>query len=458
MPDNIHFSSASLREFGARYSEALRGHFHEERRRSQKAFKDLIAFPTTADSVPRHVRTPMKTASLCALTGTLLAIPIFAAPPAPVFKAQTIDAKVGIGYGVAVGDINGDGKPDVVLVDKGQVAWYANPTWTKHIIAEKLTELDHVCLAVQDLDGDGKAEIAVGAGWNPGDTVKSGANFFLVPPIDRTQPWTPITLPNEPTVHRMHWIRTPGGRYDLAIAPLHGRGNKQGEGEGVRIQALRVPANGDATWRIEPIDSTLHMTHNFQPVRWEGKAWDELLVAGREGVFHFSKNANGWRRNQLVGNEGGQTNFVGAGEVRDGLLPAKQRFLATVEPMHGHQAVVYTAPPAGSSQKFWNRRVLDATLINAHAVACGDLLGTGSDQILVGWRAMNRPGIKVGIKLYTPLDAEGSQWRTDLIDDNTMACEDLRVADFNGDGRMDIIAAGRASHNLVLYLNETPKP
>ena len=42
---------------------------------------------------------------------------------------------------------------------------------------------------------------------------------------------------------------------------------------------------------------------------------------------------------------------------------------------------------------------------------------------------MNRPGVKVGLKLFTPVDTAGSEWRSTLIDDNTMACEDLKAAD-----------------------------
>jgi hypothetical protein len=37
-----------------------------------------------------------------------------------------------------------------------------------------------------------------------------------------------------------------------------------------------------------------------------------------------------------------------------------------------------------------------------------------------------------------------------------MACEDLKTADLNNDGKPDIIAAGRASKNLVIYWNQTP--
>ena len=122
--------------------------------------------------------------------------------------------------------------------------------------------------------------------------------------------------------------------------------------------------------------------------------------------------------------------------------------------MHGNQLVVYTAAEPDNPKTVWNRNVLDASLKEGHALACGDLLGTGSDQIVVGWRGKNSAG-KTGIKLFVPLDKEGKTWRESLIDDNTMACEDLCLADLNGDGKLDIVASGRATKNLKIYFNET---
>src|SRR5689334_3043336 len=118
----------------------------------------------------------------------LLASSVLAAPGAELkFKAVEIDKAIEIGYGIAAADVNGDKKIDLVLADKAQIVWYENPSWKKHVIAEKLTPRDHVCIAAADIDGDGKAEIAAGAEWNPGDTVNSGAVFYLIPPSDRTQ-------------------------------------------------------------------------------------------------------------------------------------------------------------------------------------------------------------------------------------------------------------------------------
>ncbi|HVY69517.1 MAG TPA: FG-GAP and VCBS repeat-containing protein [Verrucomicrobiae bacterium] len=376
-----------------------------------------------------------------------------AEPPVPVFRAVDVDTKVGIGYGVTVADINGDRKPDIVLVDKDVVAWYQNPTWEKHIIAEKLTEKDHVCIAAADIDGDGKAEIAVGAQWNPGDTVNSGAVFYLIPPADRTQKWEPVKLTNEPTVHRMRWVKNRDGKFALVVLPLHGRGNKDGHGAGVKALAYHMPADPRQPWATEVIDDTLHITHNFQPVKWERQPGDELLVASKEGVFHLLPEKAHWKRVQLTGNVTGETNNPGAGEVRAGKLQGGTRFLATIEPWHGNSVVTYTA--GKNSHDLWQRHVIDETVVDGHAVACGDLLGTGSDQLVVGWRAMNRPGTKVGIRLYTPLDREGHNWRATVVDDNQMACEDLCLADLNGDGRLDIVAAGRATKNLKIYFNES---
>ena len=390
-------------------------------------------------------------AILPCLLMSVLAIPATTAV-VPSFKAVDIDTKIEIGYGVAVADVNGDRKPDILLADKNLIVWYENPGWQKHVIAEKLTALDHVCIAAADIDGDGKCEVAVGAGWNPGDTVNSGALFYLLPPADRTQKWQPIPLPHEPTVHRIRWVKNASGKFDLVSVPLHGRGNKpaSGEGDGVKILALKKPANLNEPWVAELLNETMHKTHNFDPVEWDGAEGQELLVSGREGVFLLQRVRGIMVSTQLSGTESG-----GAGEVRLGKLPGGKRFLASVEPMHGTNLVVYTEPAVGA--KLWTRRVVDSTLVDGHALACGDLAGSGGDQLVVGWRAMGRKDARVGIKLFTAQDRAGTGWKETLVDDNTMACEDLCLADLDGDGKLDIIAAGRATKNLKVYFNQGAK-
>ena len=41
----------------------------------------------------------------------------------PKFESQVV---VSIGYGLAIGDVDGDKKPDILLADKKQFVWYRN--------------------------------------------------------------------------------------------------------------------------------------------------------------------------------------------------------------------------------------------------------------------------------------------------------------------------------------------
>jgi len=255
-------------------------------------------------------------------------------------------------------------------------------------------------------------------------------------------------------------VRDADGKFNLVVVPLHGRGNKNGEGAGVRILSYQVPANPKEEWKTELINDSMHMTHNFEPVRWTQLGAAELLVAGKEGVFDFVHNGKEWSSRQLVGKGGNDSAFAGCGEMRVGkgkfAKPTDRspnNFIATIEPMHGNQVAVYAAPSVNAASGLWARHMIDSSLKEGHALACGDLLGVGSDQIVAGWRAKNAAG-KVGIKLYSAQDAANKDWKEMLVDDDTMACEDLCLADLNGDGKLDIVAAGRATKNVKVYFNQ----
>ncbi len=373
------------------------------------------------------------------------------------FETQTIDSQVAIGYGLAIGDIDGDGKADIILADKKQFVWYKNPAkrneiWQKFVIAENLTESDNVCIAARDIDGDGKVEIAVGAQWNPSETkddTKSGAVFYLMRPQDiSTQEWKAIRLHHEVTTHRMRWIRTGKNKFALLVAPLHGRGNSvnaaptmrdaSAKEAGAKFLAYEVPKNPQKdTWKYTLLDESLHATHNFEV--WETKQQTTILLGGKEGIKKMTCKNGKWK------NEGWQVKERGFGELRMGLQADKKQFITGIEPMHGNELTVYPYDNQGERQSLYK------DFNQGHALACADLLGLGYDQIVAGWRNPNSEN-KVGIKLFVS-DKAGLNWQMIIIDDNKMACEDLQIADIDGDGRLDIIASGRATNNLVIYWN-----
>lgn len=364
----------------------------------------------------------------------------------PRFEVQEIDSSVAIGYGLAIGDVDGDGKDDILLADKKAIVWYRNGDWKRNVMVENLTESDNVCIAARDLDGDGKVEVAVGAQWNPGetsDTVKSGAVFYLIRPSDPFQKWTPKQLHHEPTTHRMRWIKKGQTSY-LVVAPLHGRGNANGEGAGVKVMAYEFPADPTGTWKYTTIEESMHLTHNLDVVGPSNK----ILLGGKEGVTLIDNTGSGWQNERLSLHGNG-----GVGELRLGKGNRSAHFLATIEPMHGTHLVAYEGFNQDLKARAPQRIVLGEQLKDGHALAVGDFLGLGHDQIAVGWRLPNEAG-EFGVKLYAPKNGSFAEFEEYWIDRNGMACEDLQAADLDGDGKPELIASGRASKNVKIYWNK----
>lgn len=404
---------------------------------------------------------PITLIVVVALLGTRMPVST-ARPPEtealfPKFISQNVDNNFGVGYAVTTADINRDGKPDIVAINETQAVWFENPNWKRHVMIDGVTKKDNVCLAVHDIDGDGRLDVALGAGWMATNTETGGTLQWLKQPQKLDDPWQVFPIGSEPTLHRIRWADCDGdGRKELIVAPLQGRGTKPPDwanGNGVRLMAFHVPPRPSVDqWKEEIIDSSLHSLHNFVIFNFDSDPAEEILTASLEGVFLFDKSlSNHWMKRQMGDGNNEEKEVPGTGEIKIGQFRSGKKYIATIEPWHGHQLIVYLPP--SEMEELWERKVLDAKLQQGHALWCADMDGDGDEELVVGWREAGE-GRSYGVAIYDPVDENWNAGRKYTVDEGGMACEDLTVADLNGDGFPDIISSGRASHNVKIYWNQ----
>jgi hypothetical protein len=395
----------------------------------------------------------------------LLAVPLLGAgePKLPTFRTQEIANDLKVGYAVLLVDIDGDGKKDIVVVDTQRVVWYQNPTWkVRPITKPGQTAADNVCIDAFDIDGDGQVDLALGADWKPFNTKSGGTLQWLKRGKSLDEPWTVYPIGDEPTVHRIRFLDLDGsGKPKLVLCPLMGKNATKeqnwGDGAPVRVLAYSIPKDPTRDrWDSEVIDQSMHVVHNFCGAVSPGRRGLDVLCASYEGVSLLTRAGDGgkWSRQLLGdGNQDNPKSNRGSSEVKIGKLKSGKKVIATIEPWHGHQVVVYTEPEKAGDK--WTRHVIDDKLKWGHAVSFADLDGDGGDELIIGVRddLSQKPGERRGVRIYKALDDVGSKWQRHDIDPGGVAVEDLAVGDL-GDGRMSIVAVGRQTGNVRIYWNE----
>src|SRR4051812_26909884 len=143
---------------------------------------------------------------------TLLAALMLAAPAtarAVEFDRVVIDNDFPGAYQVEVADVNGDRRPDVVAVGGATCAWYENPTWKKRIVTGPKQTPGIISSATADLDGDGKAEIAIAYEFEMNEPTK-GKLLLASQGKGPDDAWEVTPIADIGSIHRLRWGKFPG--------------------------------------------------------------------------------------------------------------------------------------------------------------------------------------------------------------------------------------------------------
>jgi hypothetical protein len=370
----------------------------------------------------------------------VLCLPGLGAGSKPQFVEHTIATHLNGGYQVVVSDLNRDGKPDLVALASGtpELVWFENPGWQRHVIASNFNQMIN-CVV---LTAGGRPLIVLASGFSNDARHSAGNIWLLEPETDVTQVWKVREIDRLPASHRLRLADIDGtGKPVVLNAPLTGELASPPDYHGHTPLVFYRPGE----WKRRLIsEQNEGVMHGICVVDWDSVHRDQILTAGFDGIHRFKLETDGhWTRTEIARGAPSPWPKCGASDIAVGRL-AGRRFLCSIEPWHGNQVAVYQ-----EEQGRWVRQVIDASLVDGHALATADLNGDGRDEIIAGYR-----GKGGGLVLYRAEDEQGAHWERSDLDIGGMAAASCAVADLNGDGRLDIVAIGSATANLKWYENQ----
>ncbi len=398
-------------------------------------------------------------------------------PPDISFRVRMIDP--GATETTAIADINKDGLPDIVSGD----SWYEAPTWKKHPLREiNFTQnyVDNFSDLILDVDGDGYPDI-VQFGYfsgnivwlkNPGKTLASPAvKEWVKTEIDASGPTEFAFLVDLNNDGKAFEILPEFDRPAVPLAWFELKDHKfvkhvisqQSYGHGIGVGDLNGDGRNDILtpkgWFEAPADPTnpasdAHWT--FHATDWEtppapagrGAAATPAPPARTQFGFMYVLDLNGDGRMDIL------------------TSAAHDYGVFWLEQM--------TADSSKDAQ--WVRHSIDSSWSQAHATTLVDLNGDGQLDLVTGKRYMahngSDPGEKEPLGLYWyeyrkvapagrgPAGNGGVEWVRHLIDYGSRmgAGLQVRVADIDGDGDLDIIAGGKSGVFIAENLTKTYKP
>ncbi len=237
--------------------------------------------------------------------------------------------------------------------------------------------------------------------------------------------WTVREIDRLPTSHRLRLADIDGSGKQVVISSPLTAATAAGPD--YRSQTPLVYYR-PGEWKRHTIsEENSGVVHCIYVVDWDRDGRDEILTASFTGIHLFKLGKDGhWTRTEIAKGDTAPWPKGGSSDVVVGEL-AGARFLAAIEPWHGNQVAVYRQQ-AGA----WARQVIDTSLVDGHTILAADFDNDGREQIVAGYRGQGK-----SVYIYTA-DASGDHWSKKALDDGGMGAAACTAADLNGDELIDI--------------------
>ena len=368
------------------------------------------------------------------------------------FTKNTLDETMQGGYGVDIADIDGDGLLDIIALstNPGRFVWYRNPSWQRYTVTTQANS--NIATAPHDIDGDGDIDLVLASEFGINRSTEGGTVHWFENPGNPTenQEWARHYIDEIPTSHRVKWGDINGdGNMELVNLPIVGVGASGPLYDvGLEFTAYGIPPDPTMEpWPKVVLDDRLQMAHGIQLVNWDQDERTDILIASFQGVQLFRLGVNSSMvSSRLIGTGFiGERPRIGSSEVDLGAMPGGERFVATIEPWHGNEVVVYTA--GNEPGTLWDRRTIETEFAGGHALLVADLDNDGADEIIAGHRSE-----PYNLFIYR-YDGRNDEWDRIDLDIGGIGLAGLAIDDLNGDGYQDIVGIGTGTRNVVYYQN-----
>lgn len=230
-------------------------------------------------------------------------------PVSEAFAGKPIPGTMRFSHGLGVGDINGDGRADVICTG----GWWEQPAngqtatepWAFH--PAKLGDSCADMYAI-DVDGDGKADVVSSSAHQYGIWAHLQRPGSSHPEFLKTVLFPKLVSES----HAMHYVDMDGdGLKDLVTGKRkwsHGRA-EPGSNDPAAIYFLKATKSADGTIKFTPhlIDDDSGIATQFCVVDFNGDGQPDIVTSSKNGVHILVQTtANPGRKQKFSENQGGK--------------------------------------------------------------------------------------------------------------------------------------------------------